>query len=207
VRRGTHVHDDHDGHSHHHRGLVGDNGATIDSCGTPDVTPEQRAEMNAAMMKWETNRGPPGARQTRSYVIQTWIHVLAKDAKTGQLNSNEIDSIIVGLNKYFTGSAFSFELAGSQTIENESWHECSYANEVEYKPATRRGGRDTLNIWVRRVQVQVLKESSPTHMLLLFLDLRCHRRSRYRWLCVLPLGWNISGPRWCWYVAVRAGCP
>jgi hypothetical protein len=159
VRRSSHLHDDHEDHSHNHRRL-GDNGLNIGACGTPDLTPEERAENSAAMMKWETDQGPPGAHQTASYVIQTWIHVLAKDAITGQLSSIKIRDIVADLNQFFTGSAFRFELAGSHTRINESWYDCGMGDttneaEVEFKPALRQGGMETLNIWVRRAQVQV----------------------------------------------------
>jgi hypothetical protein len=147
-----HVHDDHDDHSHNHRGLVGYSGEPNNSnkCGTPDPTTEQRARMRAATIEWKAKQGPPGARQAKSYTIKTWIHVLAKDATTGQMTQEEIDFMITSLNKYYTGSGLSFELAGSETIENESWYNCGYDNELEFKAASRQGERDTLNIWVRQ---------------------------------------------------------
>jgi hypothetical protein len=136
-------------HEYHHRGL--ENGSEV-FCGTPEPSKEAKEAMRAAAIAWETKQGPPGARQAKSYVIQTWIHVLAKDSSTGQMSSAEIEFMVTSLNKYFARSGFSFELAGSDTFENEAWFECAhprYGGSEDYKAATRQGERDTLNVWVR----------------------------------------------------------
>jgi hypothetical protein len=122
ARRYSQVQDAHDDHSHYHRGLVVDEGLDK-GCGTPDATTEQRVEMRAAAMEYEANNAL-GARQTPSYLIQTWIHVIAKDATTGQVASTRIDEMIAALNEKYTGSAFSFELAGTKTTVNPIWHFC-----------------------------------------------------------------------------------
>lgn len=120
-------------------------------CGTRAVTEDE-----AALIQQQLNAN--GRRPAPSISIPTWVHVISKGAgfENGEVPEHMIRAQIKVLNDAyagFTGGAptgFSFELAGITRTVNARWHNMFILSieERQAKAALRRGGPETLNIYL-----------------------------------------------------------
>lgn len=101
--------------------------------------------------------GEPGtARQ-----IPVWFHVITDSNGNGGATSGMVTQQLNVLNDAFAGSTsssavdtgFSFVEAGRTTTANNSWYTVGYgsAAEQQMKAALRRGGPETLNVYIANI--------------------------------------------------------
>lgn len=112
-------------------------------CGTPEVSAAERLDISRRLAR-QQNAVPRK--------LQTWVHVIAKGA--GRSNGDMPEQMIVDqmqvLNVAYASSGWSFELVGITRTQNADWYGVKYGTETEreMKTALRRGGADTLNIYL-----------------------------------------------------------
>jgi hypothetical protein len=90
--------------------------------------------------------------------IPTWVHVIAAGPTLaeGNVPTSQVQQQVAVLNKSFAGgydgakTGFSFRLDGVTRTVNPEWHAMGYGSQTERraKTALRRGGPDTLNLYL-----------------------------------------------------------
>jgi hypothetical protein len=93
--------------------------------------------------------GTPAPTPTGA-VVPTWFHVITDGSNNADANvtDQEIASQMAVLNEHYTGSGFSFTLAGVTRTTNASWYTMSGGAEAQAKAALRKGNAGTLNVYV-----------------------------------------------------------
>ena len=87
-------------------------------------------------------------------VIPVHVHVMRDKAGGGNVTDQQISQQIDVLNTAYAGegsgeashTGFSFTLAGTYRYKNNTWHQDKQSS--TYRSKTRKGGADTLNIWL-----------------------------------------------------------
>ncbi|MGL5857101.1 MAG: zinc metalloprotease [Angustibacter sp.] len=81
-------------------------------------------------------------------VIPVYVHVIT-DGIRGQVSDTQISQQIAVLNGAFSGTSYSFSLAGKDVTDNASWYTVRQGSSVEraMKRTLRRGGADALNVY------------------------------------------------------------
>jgi hypothetical protein len=107
-----------------------------------------QAHKNAPTNRSRANR--PGFGVT----VPTWVHVVS-DGSIGNVSDHAIRDQIRVLDMTFGGfeggvaTGFNFELVGVTRTNNATWHYADdFASESAMKQALKRGGDDTLNMYV-----------------------------------------------------------
>jgi Pregnancy-associated plasma protein-A len=106
----------------------------------------------------EKDTGDPPAEVPRSKqgqggptfaaTVPVWFHVISPDGVVGNVKDSVIQRQLQVINANFTGTGFTYVLAGVTRTVNESWYLLnSTGDEQEMKKALRRGGADTLNVY------------------------------------------------------------
>ena len=95
-----------------------------------------------------------------SATIPTWVHVISAGdtLAEGNVPLSQIQQQVAVLNRSFAGgydgydTGFAFRLEGVTRTVNPTWFEMGYGSQAERraKTALRRGGADTLNIYLTR---------------------------------------------------------
>ncbi|MFZ5439285.1 MAG: pre-peptidase C-terminal domain-containing protein, partial [Myxococcota bacterium] len=87
--------------------------------------------------------------------LQTWVHVINTGTSESQGNVSQaaIDSQINVLNQSYASSGWSFVLAGVDRTTNSTWYTVQPDTTAErnMKTALRKGGPDTLNIYLANI--------------------------------------------------------
>ena len=123
----------------------------IRSCGTKQLTDLQIQQQEAAIAR--------GRKGKTSAVIQVWVHVISAGTtfETGNVPDQLIKNQIRVLNESYNGrtgganTAFGFELAGVTRTVNATWFDnfgTDFSIEVEAKTALKKGGPETLNLYL-----------------------------------------------------------
>ena len=120
-------------------------------CGTRNVTDEEATTIEQQLQA-------RGRKQAGSISIATYVHVISKGAgfENGDVPDHMIRAQMSVLNNAFAGytggpaTGFSFNLVGVTRTVNERWHNMLILSreEREAKAALRKGGAETLNIYV-----------------------------------------------------------
>jgi Pregnancy-associated plasma protein-A len=85
---------------------------------------------------------------TFAATVPVWFHVISPDGVVGNVKDSVIQRQLQVINANFTGTGFTYVLAGVTRTVNESWYLLnSTGDEQEMKKALRRGGADTLNVY------------------------------------------------------------
>jgi hypothetical protein len=85
---------------------------------------------------------------TFAATVPVWFHVVSPDGVVGNVKDSVIQRQLQVINANFTGTGFTYVLAGVTRTVNESWYLLnSTGDEQEMKKALRRGGADTLNVY------------------------------------------------------------
>lgn len=120
-------------------------------CGTRQLSDSEIASVERAVTR--------GRKGRTSAVVPVWMHVIARGDgyANGQVSDTMIREQMRVLNDSFNGrsgganSGFAFELAGVTRTVNAAWF-ASLASDVDVelaaKTALRRGGAETLNIYI-----------------------------------------------------------
>lgn len=101
---------------------------------------------------------PPPPPPPPSVTIPVWVHVIRSDSGAGDVSNTAIADQIAVLNEAFAGSTsadstdtgYSFSLAGTTRTNNSSWYTAGPGTSAEaaMKTALRKGGPETLNVYV-----------------------------------------------------------
>ena len=120
-------------------------------CGTRVVTEDEAAAVEQEM-QWKGRKSAPLT------VVPTWVHVISRGAgfENGEVPDRMIAAQMKVLNESFAGytggapTGFAFELAGVTRTTNARWYNMLILSreEREAKTALRRGGPETLNIYL-----------------------------------------------------------
>jgi Pregnancy-associated plasma protein-A len=129
--------------------------ASGNRCGTLDRTDEERAAHEASHRKWAMARllqgESVGNRPVGSVTVPVWVHVINKGAglANGDVPQSQVTAQIQVLNDAWANSPFRFQLAGTTRTTNPAWYDMAgEAAELAAKTALKRGGVETLNIYV-----------------------------------------------------------
>jgi hypothetical protein len=123
----------------------------VRSCGTKQLTDLQIEQQEAAIAK--ARKGKTSA------VIPVWVHVISAGStfETGNVPDQLIKDQIRVLNESYNGrtgganTGFGFELAGVTRTVNATWFNnfgTDFSVEVEAKTALKKGGPETLNLYL-----------------------------------------------------------
>jgi hypothetical protein len=95
----------------------------------------------------------PGQGSFAATSIKVYVHVIT-DGTNGKLTAGEISSQISVLNSAYSGSGFSFTLAGTDTTTNSSWYNLRSGSSAErsMKTALRKGTKADLNVYTANLQ-------------------------------------------------------
>ncbi len=93
-------------------------------------------------------RTPGAAGAFASATVKVYFHVIT-DGTNGKLTASDISSQMKVLNSAFSGSGFSFTLAGSDTTTNSKWYNLRQGSKQErdMKRSLRQGTMADLNIY------------------------------------------------------------
>ncbi len=89
--------------------------------------------------------GEPGLAP-QGGTIPTYVHVMAARNGTGDVTNSQITQQISVLNSTYSGTGFTFTLAGADRFYNDAYH--ADRSSSKYRSATRKGGANALNIWL-----------------------------------------------------------
>jgi hypothetical protein len=126
-------------------------------CSTRIPTEAQMAVASENESAWAAARVQRGQsvenRPVGSVTIQTWVHIIQNAAGTnpnnGYVSDTQVAQQMQILNDAWANSAFRFNLAGTTRTVNAAWYDMSQdAAELAAKTALKRGGVETLNIYV-----------------------------------------------------------
>lgn len=148
-------------------------------CGTESPSDEVKEEVNRALAEWKEGRQRTRQRQLlgipnwfrqwssggggdsngqnsqagagrNKYAIPTYFHVIQESAKVGAVSDKQIErGYMVGLNRAFEDTPFTFELKGVNRAVNPNLYYCDTKNGI--RKIQRRyyvEGTDVLNVYV-----------------------------------------------------------
>ena len=78
--------------------------------------------------------------------VPVYVHVMRDAAGNGDVTDLQIKKQIAVLNSDFSGTGYSFDLAGVDRYNNTTWHKDRQSS--TYRALTREGGANALNIWL-----------------------------------------------------------
>jgi len=90
---------------------------------------------------------------TASHVIPVYVHrIHASNGTGGAVSSTQITKQLSVLNAAYSGSGFSFSLAGTDDSNNDSWYTSSGGtSETAMKTALRKGSSNALNLYTNNM--------------------------------------------------------
>jgi Pregnancy-associated plasma protein-A len=129
--------------------------ASGNRCGARHVTEEEKADHEAGHKKWAAARLAQGElvgnRPLGTVTVPVWVHVINRGAglANGDVPQSQVTAQIQILNDAWANSAFRFQLVGTTRTTNAAWYDMSNeAAELAAKTALKRGGPETLNLYV-----------------------------------------------------------
>jgi hypothetical protein len=144
----THENSQTTGESLSDRNLAIDNEA--ESCGFEEPSEEQVAIDQVFMRIW--NRDRVGADSSIDYTIPTYFHFLQYNSSDLFLSDSNVNTYMNYLNTAYNKSnaPFRFSLMGITRTINAAWsNNCRDSTyQAEYRKLLRRGGKETLNIYI-----------------------------------------------------------
>ncbi len=112
-------------------------------CATLDLPPDQVLADQARMESLGD-----AADITESRVIPVYWHIIRSSSGAGGVTSAQISDSIAVLSAAFEGTGFSFELAGTDTSNNDAWYTTTGGgSEAQMKRTLRQGGSNALNVY------------------------------------------------------------
>jgi hypothetical protein len=122
----------------------------IELCGFEEPSAEQLAIDQAKMRFWQYLRN--GNNAPINYTLPTYFHFLQYNSSDLFLSDSDVNTYMMYLNDAFSKSSspFRFSLLGITRTVNPSWsNNCRNSTyQLEYRTLLRRGGKETLNIYI-----------------------------------------------------------
>lgn len=118
------------------------------SCATRNL-PEREMEAIEAHVASVMQRRSAQGISIQAVSIPVYFHVITSTSGQGNLSSTDISRQMQVLNSAYSGTGFSFTLAGTDYTANNTWFTMGYGTTAERqaKAALRRGSADDLNIY------------------------------------------------------------
>ena len=129
-----------------------------------ELSPEQVKAFEAGFAKAMAAKGlkksprgnavtASGASAFAATTINVYFHVIT-DGTNGKLSAADIGEQMKVLNSAFSGTGFTFALAGTETTLNSRWYNLRHGskNEKDMKKALRQGTMDDLNVYSANLQ-------------------------------------------------------
>jgi len=119
------------------------------SCGAPELSQEERDELNVVVEEYKIRNKDYRDLQQRSkrYVIPTFFHIFVPNARR-KLKKKQIERFVTILNRSFEPSPFSFKLISFENFVSRSFASCSYTTEKKWKKPFHVKGTNALNIYL-----------------------------------------------------------
>jgi hypothetical protein len=116
-------------------------------CMTPDADDDDIAELSRIVENW--TQQSVNLRLTYEVIqIPLYIHVMVNENGDGAVSDMQINDQVDALNAAF-GPDIQYVLQEKIVTVNNGWHRCELGeNERDMKEALRRGGSETLNIYL-----------------------------------------------------------
>lgn len=80
--------------------------------------------------------------------IPVWFHVITDGSPGGNISDASLTAQLAVLNETYVGTGFSFTHAGTTRTTNASWYAMGSTAEAQAKAALRKGGANTLNLYL-----------------------------------------------------------
>jgi hypothetical protein len=90
--------------------------------------------------------GASSAAAADATSVPVYVHVMRDAAGNGDVTNRQISRQVAVLNGAFSDTPYSFDLAGVDRYNNNTWHKDRQSS--TYRSQTRQGGADALNIWL-----------------------------------------------------------
>lgn len=127
--------------------IDGEEPALRRGCATVDLTPAELARVEAELAA----RGEPAPRLAPQ-LIPVYVHRIHPNGGGGNVTNAQINAQIAVLNAAYAGTDFTFQLAQITDTNNSSWYTTSGgSSERAMKQALRRGGPETLNMYLNNM--------------------------------------------------------
>lgn len=91
---------------------------------------------------------PPPAPTPSGAAIPVWFHVISDGSPAANISDNSLAAQLAVMNETYTGTGFSFTHAGTTRTTNASWYAMGATAEAQAKAALRKGGANTLNLYL-----------------------------------------------------------
>jgi hypothetical protein len=132
----------------HHRHIL--SSGDIESCGYEEPTLAERYEDQINMLLWSFQKSGDPSAPPINYTIPTYFHVLQDSSTDLSVPDSNIDLYINYLSNAFNASKapFRFILMGITRTVNYTWANDCQAQQGKYKPLLKRGGKETLNVYI-----------------------------------------------------------
>lgn len=117
-------------------------------CGTRNVDEMEARFIDYQIKLWMQQNGMI-ADALSVAPINVYFHVIKNTSGQGNLTATDISKQITVLNNAYSGSGFSFQLAGTDYTTNNTWFTMGYGStaEKDAKTALRKGTADDLNLY------------------------------------------------------------
>ncbi|MFI6791097.1 zinc metalloprotease [Nonomuraea sp. NPDC050383] len=122
--------------------------------------PRQPRPQDVGRVLTELDKGLAGTRAPEHVTVPVWVHVLT-DGVT-RASTAAVKAQFATLRDAYSGrfggadSGVTFRLAGARLVRNADWFADPTTNEQAMKQALRRGGPETLNLYIAQLDRQVL---------------------------------------------------
>lgn len=109
----------------------------------------QRFAAPSAPVFGKPGSGGGGGGGGSGAVIPVWFHVITDGTNAADVSDTRLNQQLNVLNQTYTGTGFSFALAGIDRTVNASWYTMGMGTtaEKQAKAALRKGGPETLNVY------------------------------------------------------------
>lgn len=91
---------------------------------------------------------PSPSPQPVGAAIPVWFHVISDGSAAANISDNALSAQLTTLNEHYAGTGFSFTYAGTTRTTNAAWYPMGPTVEVQAKTALRKGGANTLNLYL-----------------------------------------------------------
>ena len=142
VETRTHQHDD-----HRH---LDDEAVEIELCGFEEPNPSERLQDELNMVIWSFQRDTNPDAPPIDYSIPVFFHILQLNSTDPLVSDSNVDLYMNYLSNAFnaSGAPFRFTLMGITRTVNATISNNCRDLQNDYKPKLKRGGKETMNVYV-----------------------------------------------------------